>query len=534
MAKALGSGVVQGSYSVGSGVVQGSKAVSSGMVQGTLAAGKLTKDVTLAVGKGVYLASEVVGNAAVNSVSAAGEATISAGRVVTNASVNAVMDTTKWVKEQSEGLGQEDCDRYTVLPGDTIEELANIHNIKIHDLIRTNRLSQRKIFPGKKIYIPNSLEEICAHPDEILAKKAFFKGNEIFLNFTPSILSATFQGTTIVNCDMDSVVKIHLDICELIDYIPDLLPANFVQEGYPSTIKICPTEEKVLAPLQDCQVIEVKISAEDENILKEEFLVIMELEYEDCNGDGKKFRVSFPQVDLVPIHDYLDLWHAEKLDISKLFRKQLSIATSGWADCNDVGPKVLGTSAILNERHINKIHLSLPQKIWAQSWQLAYSTRVNGFSLLNLYRTLEEDPNPCLIVINDTLGFTFGAFLTCAPRISERFIGTGKSWLFCFGQLKKTSRANCCPKKDNENLEDPKFCIVESSVLNVFNWSGKNDYFFKGTTETMIMGASDGKFGIVIDSDLHKGQIQACQTFEGWGSQDHDFLINCLECWRFV
>ena len=37
-----------------------------------------------------------------------------------------------------------------------------------------------------------------------------------------------------------------------------------------------------------------------------------------------------------------------------------------------------------------------------------------------------------LMVIGDATGEVFGAYLTCVPRQSENFIGTGKSWLFAF------------------------------------------------------------------------------------------------------
>jgi hypothetical protein len=37
-----------------------------------------------------------------------------------------------------------------------------------------------------------------------------------------------------------------------------------------------------------------------------------------------------------------------------------------------------------------------------------------------------------------------------------------------------------------------------------------------------------------VDGDLHKGRIQECDTFEGWPHREQDFIISCLECWRFT
>jgi len=544
--RAMGSGVVQGSLVVGSGVMQGSKAVSTGMVQGTkgvvqgtLAAGKLTKDVTLAVGKGVYHASEVVGNAAVTGVSAASEATISAGRVVTNVSVTAVMDTTKWVKEQ--------CDEpegYTVLPGDTLEEIAMKHNIKVHDLIRVNSLQHRKLFPGKQIIIPDDPDQIKPFSEETLVAKAFFKTDqakeEVILKFSTDKFSAfSSHGRIIMECKSTDLVKIHLDICEILDNLPDLLLPHSVTDNLATTsVPNIEGEEKQVSrelKVQNCQIIEVD-SPFEEDILKEEYFVMVDFDVlllgESESQQSYRF-LAFP-TELLSIHTFLDLWHSEKLEISKMFQKHLSVATSGWIDCNDDGPQVLDKSAILDERSIGKVYRNLPQKIWNQAWKLAYSTRINGFSLMNLYRTLADDFDPCLIVINDTYGFTFGAFLTCSPRISESFIGTGKSWLFTFGRLEKAPKGVGRIARSSDSQEDPNVCVSQTTTLNVYQWSGRNEYFYKGTNENIFIGAGDGKFGIVIDGDLHKGRLQECQTFEGWAPQSHDFLINCLECWKFV
>ncbi len=555
MAKALGSGMVQGTRAVGSGVVQGSLVVSTGVmqgskgvVQGTLAAGKLTKDVTLAVGKGVYHASEVVGNAAVTGVSAASEATLSAGRVVTNASVSAVIDTTKWVKEQSESFGCEEQEAYTVLPGDTLEEIANRHNLHVHDLIRVNRLQQRTLFPGKQIVIPEDADQIQPHPEEVFVTNAFLikigqSKDEVFLRFSTDKFSALYQGNLYMQCNPKDVSRIQLDIYEIVEHMPDLLPPAAAQE-VTAHVHFCPD---VSIQGQDCHVVQVHVENDIKSTTNkkavDDFYVTLELEFtnedQDDDGksqshDGRSHKFYFNPTDLLSLHAYLDLWHSERLQKSQLFEKHLNVESSGWVDCNDVGPQVLDKSSILDERSIIKIYRSLPQKIWNQSWKLAYSTRVNGFSLLNLYRTLSEDSDPSLLVVNDTYGFTFGAYLTCTPRMSDCFIGTGKSWLFSFGRLEKSPRVACRPARSSDSQEDPNLRVVESSLLNVFQWSGQNEYFFKGTSDNMFLGAGDGKFGIIIDGDLHKGRIQECQTFDGWAPQEHDFLINCLEIWKFV
>ena len=49
----------------------------------------------------------------------------------------------------------------------------------------------------------------------------------------------------------------------------------------------------------------------------------------------------------------------------------------------------------------------------------------------------------------------------------------------------------------------PKFIYLVFS-LHVFNWSGRNDYFFRGSSDGIVIGASNGKFGIFVDGDLNR------------------------------
>ena len=80
-------------------------------------------------------------------------------------------------------------------------------------------------------------------------------------------------------------------------------------------------------------------------------------------------------------------------------------------------------------------------------------------------------------VVSDDEGDVFGAYITCRPQVSEGFLGTGRSWVFS----------------------------VQEKTIKVFRWSGRNDYFFKGQHNCLIIGAHDGRFGIYIDGDLNNG-----------------------------
>ncbi len=69
--------------------------------------------------------------------------------------------------------------------------------------------------------------------------------------------------------------------------------------------------------------------------------------------------------------------------------------------------------------------------------------------------------------------------------------------------------------------------------VKVHKWSGENDYFFKGTPNSVMIGAGDGKFGIFLDGNLHRGRLDRCSTYVQWPQYVKDFKVNCLECYNF-
>ena len=93
---------------------------------------------------------------------------------------------------------------------------------------------------------------------------------------------------------------------------------------------------------------------------------------------------------------------------------------------------------------------------------LVFSTCYHGFSLTSLYRKCQRYEGPSLLVIESQNQETFGAFLSCVPHVCSEFTGTGESWLFSF-------------KHDDR--------------LQIYNWKGENNYFFKGNLASMVIGS---------------------------------------------
>ena len=66
---------------------------------------------------------------------------------------------------------------------------------------------------------------------------------------------------------------------------------------------------------------------------------------------------------------------------------------------------------------------------------------------------------------------TFGAFLSEPPRISEKFFGTGESWLFSY---------------------------KVNGALDIHNWRGENNFIMKGNLTSLVIGSGENDNIIVI------------------------------------
>ena len=89
-------------------------------------------------------------------------------------------------------------------------------------------------------------------------------------------------------------------------------------------------------------------------------------------------------------------------------------------------------SQLVSDDQRKLLHRHLPPRLQGYEWHRLFCTEQDGFSLANLYRRAADTDSPVLLVIQDTEHAVFGALLSCPPRQSEAFMGTGESWLFTF------------------------------------------------------------------------------------------------------
>jgi hypothetical protein len=176
-------------------------------------------------------------------------------------------------------------------------------------------------------------------------------------------------------------------------------------------------------------------------------------------------------------------------------------------ECENLRGKVL-----LTEHRLLELHPFLPLSVrFASSWKLIYCPRVHGTSLRTFYRQCQAWPGETLFFIEDTNGAVFGGFASCPWKVAfeKLHFGAPDCFVFCYGM------------QDNQ-------------MLQVFPWSGGNEYFMFADADGFSMGGGKG-YAMWIDKDFQRGTSQPSDTFGNEASlaSGGDFHIRHFECWTF-
>ncbi|XP_051727924.1 oxidation resistance protein 1b isoform X2 [Ctenopharyngodon idella] len=168
-------------------------------------------------------------------------------------------------------------------------------------------------------------------------------------------------------------------------------------------------------------------------------------------------------------------------------------------------PSLNEPSDLLQPDQIEKLAKHLPARTIGYPWSLAFSTSKHGMSIKSLYRTMQGQDSPVLMVIKDSDGQLFGALASEPFKVSDGFYGTGETFVFSF-----------CPD------------------LEVFKWTGDNMFFIKGDPDSLAFGGGGGEFGLWLDGDLYHGRTHSCKTFGNpMLSKTEDFYVQDIEIWSF-
>ncbi|MCJ8745556.1 hypothetical protein PDJAM_G00131470 [Pangasius djambal] len=168
-------------------------------------------------------------------------------------------------------------------------------------------------------------------------------------------------------------------------------------------------------------------------------------------------------------------------------------------------PNLSEPSDLLEAEQIEKLAKHLPPRTIGYPWTLAFGTSKHGMSIKTLYRIMQGQDSPVLLVIKDSDGQVFGALASEPFKVSDGFYGTGETFLFSFY---------------------PQF--------EVYKWTGDNMFFIKGDMDSLAFGGGSGEFGLWLDGDLYHGRSHSCKTFGNpMLSVKEDFFVQDIEIWSF-
>ncbi|KAL0568957.1 oxidation resistance protein 1 [Marasmius crinis-equi] len=159
------------------------------------------------------------------------------------------------------------------------------------------------------------------------------------------------------------------------------------------------------------------------------------------------------------------------------------------------------TDGVLNAMLADKIRTYLPAlSRLSKSWNLIYSLDQHGISLNTLYAETEAASGVrvsasgfatrtgALVIVKDSDGMLFGVYLGDGLHKGKGYYGSGESFLWKYEESK--------------------------NVLDVYKWTGKNEYVALCEGEYLSFGGGDGTYGLYIDESLLEGSSAHCPTFE--------------------
>ncbi|KAG8215521.1 TLD-domain-containing protein [Butyriboletus roseoflavus] len=162
-----------------------------------------------------------------------------------------------------------------------------------------------------------------------------------------------------------------------------------------------------------------------------------------------------------------------------------------------------GTVRVLSEEIADLLRPHLPALTkLPRHWTLLYSLDQHGISLNTLYARCEPripsraHPNPPkggLLVIQDAHDAVFGAWLSEGVKLEKGgYYGSGESFLWRYH-----------PPLEGER----------QGRLDVYTWTGTNEYVSLCEPGFISFGGGDGHFGLYLDASLLDGSSAPCPTF---------------------
>ncbi|KAL6707363.1 oxidation resistance protein 1 [Coniothyrium glycines] len=219
---------------------------------------------------------------------------------------------------------------------------------------------------------------------------------------------------------------------------------------------------------------------------------------------------------------------------------------------------------LLTRALAEEIRLLVPIRLQlVDEWTLVYSLEQNGVSLGTLYQKADDyrgKRGGFVLVVKDTSGGVFGAYLSDAPHPSSSFYGNGECFLWRAHVLSSLPdlAANLPPLPSEDTthavrmttIATPKNRIDALSTENghadksgtstperirfkAFPYSGVNDYMIFCEHSYLSVGGGDGHYGLWLDDNLEHGVSDTCLTFgnEPLSDDGKKFEVMGVEMW---
>lgn len=164
-----------------------------------------------------------------------------------------------------------------------------------------------------------------------------------------------------------------------------------------------------------------------------------------------------------------------------------------------------GTAVVLSETIANLIRPHLPALTrLPRTWTLLYSLDQHGISLNTLYSRCEPKlpstpgaTKGAIVVVKDARDAIFGAWMGEGLWLERGgYYGSGESFLWRYHR----------PSSKDDGLEE--------GTLDVYKWTGRNDYVALCEPGFISFGGGDGHYGLYLDASLLDGSSAPCPTFD--------------------
>lgn len=219
-----------------------------------------------------------------------------------------------------------------------------------------------------------------------------------------------------------------------------------------------------------------------------------------------------------------------------------------------------------------EIRLLIPPRLQLMdNWNLIYSLEQNGSTLSTLYGLCDEfrgKRGGFVLVVRDSTGGTFGAYLSEPPKPQPHYFGNGECFLWramvlpaipdlldlppppsadtthaqrmtTIGMTRSNNASNASLASlnvPNGNTNGHKSGAITPDRIRfkAFPYTGENDYQIFCQQDYLSVGGGDGHYGLWLDQNLSNGVSDTCPTFgnEQLSDEGSKFEVMGVEIWH--